>query len=109
MPEPSKIKTKMIQKWWDDAMEGNITNPWLREDIGDDLDLKEEFIFEKMLPLFEPSQGLRGKMRMDWAAERDQAQGAQPTPPPAPTPMMDDILREQIGLAGSSGAGYQNQ
>jgi hypothetical protein len=107
MPEPrkSKIRIPQVQKWYDDAFGGNITNPWLREDIGTDLEAKEDYIFNSILPIFEPSEGLRGKMRTQWATERDAAQGAAP-PTPSPVPTMDDILKQAIMDSGNSGAQY---
>ena len=96
----------MIQKWWDDAQGGNITNPWLREDMGDDLEDKEDFIFRRVLPMIEDSPGVRGKIRLQWAAERDAAQGAQPPPPPSPSPTIDPLIGEALGLAGQSGQNY---
>jgi hypothetical protein len=109
VPEPrskSAVTIPQVQRWYDDAMEGNFTNPFLREDIGGDLDQKEQFIYDKLLPLFEPSEGLRGKMRHQWAAERDQVASA-PPPSPSPVPTMDDILTEAMGMSGQSGQKYQ--
>jgi len=114
MPQPqpkheSNVTIPQVQNWYNDAMEGNITNPFLREDIGDDLDLKEQFIFDRLLELFEPSEGLRGKRRHEWAREHDAAAGAAQSPTMAPTkaPLLDDLLEEARRNAGQSGQNYQ--
>ena len=113
MPEPrqpmdiSGVKIPMVQKWYDDAMEGNITNPFMRTDIGDDLDLKEEFIFQKALPLFEPDPERRELLRLQWSGDRDRAGQAPAPPTPTEAPLMDDLLKEAMGQSGASGVNYQ--
>lgn len=114
-PTPrAKFGMKDIQTWWNDAASGKFHNPRI---YGYDKDLSK-FVRETGLPALEKNEYKKFEILNQWDEEDNLSRAeeivkesppATPTgtPTPAATPTPDALIRNLMGLAGSSGANYK--